>query len=237
VSGRKGTRERELQDAIAQSGHRPATRCVFRALLDRADFGTANIPPRFQPRSLDEVARWSGFSRATVKRQLDVLEEFGWVERKRGGHGRGDSTSYCLLEGRPLVKPQAVSGAERIRRWRERKAAQKRVTSGSETRYEEAQKKSQVPGQDTFSDGGHLGGRDGGVTASSRTSGSGSGSEVSVRGNDAAAVSDGASGGVVWPLVHRCRKCHGPVHRDLWEAGEHPDCERYRSPLQREESP
>lgn len=29
---------------------------------------------------------------------------------------------------------------------------------------------------------------------------------------------------ITWPPIHRCRVCHGPLHKTLWTAGQHPNC-------------
>ena len=40
-------------------------------------------------------------------------------------------------------------------------------------------------------------------------------------------------------IVHYCRKCRGPLHKSLWPAGEHSDCQDYGEPrnVPRDNSP
>ena len=126
------TREKELSQAIEKAAVPIADYRVYRALMGRADWNTAVIPVRFQPRSLAELAELSKLSVATVKRTLRHLQRHGWIERHRyitdkGIGGRGHPTRYRLDVGTDCdcapERPEPVNGAERTRRWRQRKKA------------------------------------------------------------------------------------------------------------------
>ena len=132
------TREKELSQAIEKASVPVSDYRVYQALLARADWKTALIPVRFQPRSLEELADLSKLSVATVKRTLGHLQRHGWIQRHRyltdkGIGGRGHPTRYRLDLGADCDcvpdRPAPLNGAERTRRWRERKkAAQGSVT-------------------------------------------------------------------------------------------------------------
>jgi predicted transcriptional regulator len=101
---RQQTREQELWDAILGAELTPADFRVYVTLLKLADFGTAEIPDRFQPRSLIKLAERCHVSLATVKRSVGHLQRHGWLERHRnitesGIGGRGHPTRYKLLLG------------------------------------------------------------------------------------------------------------------------------------------
>jgi DNA-binding Lrp family transcriptional regulator len=126
------TREKELSQAIEKAALPVADYRVYRALMGRADWNTAVIPVRFQPRSLAELAELSKLSVATVKRTLRHLQRHGWIERHRyitdaGIGGRGHPTRYRLDVGADCDcapdRPEPVSDAERAKRYRQRKKA------------------------------------------------------------------------------------------------------------------
>jgi hypothetical protein len=98
------TREQELRAAISKAFLPPRDYRIFMALFDRAEWGTAAIRDRFQPRSLKELAEWSRMSLANVKRGVGHLGRHGWIERHRhvsenGIGGRGHPTRYVLSNG------------------------------------------------------------------------------------------------------------------------------------------
>jgi len=102
---RQLTREQELWDAILGAEVTPSDFRVYVTLLKMADFGTAEIPDRFQPRSLVKLAERCHISLAGVKRSVGHLQRHGWLERHRnltpsGIGGRGHPTRYKLLAGR-----------------------------------------------------------------------------------------------------------------------------------------
>ena len=102
---RQQTREQELWDAILGAEVTPSDFRVFVTLLRLADYGTAEIPDRFQPRSLVKLAERCHISLAGVKRSVGHLQRHGWLERHRnltasGIGGRGHPTRYKLMIGR-----------------------------------------------------------------------------------------------------------------------------------------
>ena len=137
---RPPTQEQLLSTAIEKARMPARDYRVFRALFKRAAWGSAVIPAKFQPRSLKVIARdTGGLSEATVKRSLNHLEEHGWIVRARDAFkGRGHSTAYGLTIGEDCDcnsgRPEPKSGAERAKRYRDRKkAAQVPVTQGQES--------------------------------------------------------------------------------------------------------
>ena len=99
VMGAVLTRERELRKAVKQARLPPRDFKIFTVLLDRADFQTAEIPGRFQPKSLEALAGLCEMSKATLCRGLAHLEEERWLVRDRLAGGRGCSTRYTLALG------------------------------------------------------------------------------------------------------------------------------------------
>ena len=93
------TREQELRAAMREA--RMPARCykVYRELLDRAQYGTAEMTDAqgrsWGPRSLAELAGWVSMPDRTLLRVLDALEERGWIERRRPEvRGRRRHTTY-----------------------------------------------------------------------------------------------------------------------------------------------
>ena len=131
TAGKAPTREKEIRSAAHKARMPNGCYRVFFAMLDKADFGTAALRGPWQPRSVSDIAHWAEVSEATAKRALTDLERHGWIERRRNaGLGRGHKTSYAINLGVPWPEREssAVSGAERTRRWRERKVAHNGVT-------------------------------------------------------------------------------------------------------------
>ena len=98
------TNEQRLRAAIEDAEVPVRDYRIFMAIHYRADWKTAILPGRFQPRSLDDVARWAHMSRANVKYGLAHLELHGWISRGRklarsGAGGRGNATTYELRQG------------------------------------------------------------------------------------------------------------------------------------------
>jgi hypothetical protein len=114
----------EIRRASKQANLPHATVIVIDALLSHANWATGQIPAKWQPRSVDELARWAGVARSTCETALDTAEWFGWIERTRpDGLRRGASTTYQVRLGRPrpaVPRSGPLSGAERTRRWRQR---------------------------------------------------------------------------------------------------------------------
>jgi hypothetical protein len=74
---------RTLHNAIGLArGFSAADRYIYTRLLNRADWDTAVIPPRFQPRSQREIAAKDGVDLATVKASIAHLEHHGWLTRR-----------------------------------------------------------------------------------------------------------------------------------------------------------
>jgi hypothetical protein len=103
---RRQQREQKLRDAIhTAAGFTLADRWLFTTFLWIADFGTANLPPRFQPRSAADLAKRSHMSARQVKYSLSHLEQHGWIVRTRftetagAPGGRSHPTHYTLLQG------------------------------------------------------------------------------------------------------------------------------------------
>ena len=106
------TREQELKAAIDKADVTPSDFRIFVTLLWLSDFGTAEIPDRFQPRSLVKLAEHCHISLAGTKRSISHLQRHGWIERHRnvteaGIGGRGHGTRYKLLVGHDCDCKQA----------------------------------------------------------------------------------------------------------------------------------
>ena len=80
---RPQTREQELWAAILDAEITPADFRLYVRLLKLANFGTAEIPYQFQPRSLVKLSQLAHLSLATTKRSVAHLEKHGWLERHR----------------------------------------------------------------------------------------------------------------------------------------------------------
>ena len=124
------TREQELAAAIDRADLPPRDKEIWRQLFRRADWKTAVIPKRWQPKSLRDIARDAHMGVATVCRGLNHLESHGWIERHRTSPGRGHPTAYGLMAGADCdcltldgSKTEPVSDAERMRHYRARKKA------------------------------------------------------------------------------------------------------------------
>ena len=130
-------REHELRTAIEQARLPGRDYRIFMALFTRAEWKTAVIPNRFQPRSAAELAQWCGLSQATTLRGLTGLEHHGWIQRTRTpGGGRGHGTTYQPTAGRDYpasTRSEPATGAERTRKWRQR-LRQIDVTPGPDLR-------------------------------------------------------------------------------------------------------
>lgn len=113
ADSRQQTREQKLWAAILGADLTPSDFRVYVTLLKLADFGTAEIPARFQPRSLAKLAERCHISLAGVKRSVGHLQRHGWLERHRnitasGIGGRGHPTTYRLLAGRDCDCPKGA---------------------------------------------------------------------------------------------------------------------------------
>jgi hypothetical protein len=119
------TREVQLKKALAAARipHRDS-RIYTVLLLRRMQWKTGEIPDRFQPRSIAELAGLCGMSESTTLRGLSGLENNGWIIRERKPvRGRGHKTTYQLDTGRdypPKSAAEPKTGAERTRKWRQK---------------------------------------------------------------------------------------------------------------------
>ena len=127
---RQDTNEQKLRDAIHTATGLTvlADRWVFDTLLWTADFGTAFLPDRFQPRSLLQLAEKSFVSARQLKYSLDHLQRHGWLERHRvfsdtGIGGRGKPTRYVLCP-RPVLRLQTGQPVPQLRRLKRALSAQ-----------------------------------------------------------------------------------------------------------------
>jgi predicted transcriptional regulator len=128
------TREVELKRAIKAARLPSRDRNLFRDLLETANWKSAVLPDRFQPRNMDELARIAGVSTRTALRSVDHLEKHGWITRTRnpkpGRQGRAITYGFEVGESCWCTpdRPAAASGIDRTRKWRERKQRQICVT-------------------------------------------------------------------------------------------------------------
>jgi hypothetical protein len=89
--------------AVRNSNLPSTARLVMLVLSDRADAKTGVIPERHSP-SLADLAHDTDLGESTVKTQLGILEELGWVIRSRPDkklQGRYASTKYQIRVGDP----------------------------------------------------------------------------------------------------------------------------------------
>lgn len=77
-------------------------------LIDSADADTAAIPEQFTP-SLNDLARTTGLSNSTVKRELNRLEKDGWVIRDRPDPMKA-RTEFARTGYRLTVPPRPTVG-------------------------------------------------------------------------------------------------------------------------------
>jgi len=87
----------QLDDAIDVSGLPASDRAVFRALLKKADYGTADLPVKFTPTRQD-MARRTGLSLRQVNYSVRHLARHGWLAVS-GSTGRGHRPEYALAAG------------------------------------------------------------------------------------------------------------------------------------------
>jgi hypothetical protein len=88
------TRWHQLADAVGASNLRASDKSVFRYLLDKADFGTAELPPGFTPNQA-KIARQTSISRRQVTYAIDHLRRHGWVTTS-GTTAPGRTLGYSL---------------------------------------------------------------------------------------------------------------------------------------------
>jgi predicted DNA-binding transcriptional regulator len=120
----KRTREQELRNAIAKAGLLPRDFKVYIVLLDKTDHGIAKVNRDFPIRGIADLSGRCEMSPRGVLRALRHLAEHGWVNLARGWR---DPLTYQPLLGLPCQcrkrSREPLTGAERTRRWRERRAS------------------------------------------------------------------------------------------------------------------
>ena len=87
----------ERRDAITRSNLPASDKAGFRCLLDKADYATAELPPKFTPAQKD-IARQIGVTVRTVIRATQHLERHGWLQ-VTGTTGPGKTRRYTLSIG------------------------------------------------------------------------------------------------------------------------------------------
>lgn len=87
----------QLDDAIDAWGLPASDRSVFRCLLKRADWKTAELPPKFTP-DRPTIGRVTGLSLRQVHYSVRHLQRHGWLT-VGGATGRGHTRAYVLTIG------------------------------------------------------------------------------------------------------------------------------------------
>lgn len=87
----------QLADAIAASNMRASDKSVFRFLLDKADYRTAELPPKYTPPQ-HEIGRKTSIRPRQVTYAIDHLRRHGWLA-VTGKPGPGKTRNYTLLTG------------------------------------------------------------------------------------------------------------------------------------------
>jgi hypothetical protein len=87
----------QLADAIAASNMRESDKSVYRFLLDKADYATAELPPKFTP-PRKVIARKTSVSLRQVSYAIEHLKRHGWLTAT-GTTGPGKTLVYTLLAG------------------------------------------------------------------------------------------------------------------------------------------
>ncbi|WP_018502534.1 helix-turn-helix domain-containing protein [Parafrankia discariae] len=118
--GHRGTRapDQDVRRALLRSDLPGPARALVHTLLTVADYRTLTTPPEFTP-SLATLATISGYSEATVKRELNRLEVAGWVIRIRpavaDARARKTRTRYRMAVPAGLtVSPEESGGGLRV---------------------------------------------------------------------------------------------------------------------------
>ena len=87
----------QLLNAIRDSNMSAADTSVYRYLLDKADYGTALLPPEFTPRQ-QTISRKTRISLRQVKYAIGHLRRHGWLTTA-GKTGPGKTLAYSLAAG------------------------------------------------------------------------------------------------------------------------------------------
>jgi hypothetical protein len=86
-----------LADLIQDSGLPASDKSVYRFLLDRADYKSAELPAKFTP-TRKTIARKTSLSYSQVGYSTRHLERHGWLKTS-GKHGPGHPITYALTAG------------------------------------------------------------------------------------------------------------------------------------------
>jgi hypothetical protein len=93
----------QVNMGVRRSNLPPAARLIMFVLSDMAVAATGMIPAKHSP-SLTDLARETGHGESTIKAQLALLEQLGWVKRTRPSgaeRARKQPTYYQLAVGSP----------------------------------------------------------------------------------------------------------------------------------------
>ena len=104
----------QLAGAIGASNLAASDKSVFRYLLDRADYATAELPPKFTPKQAS-IAKQTSHSIRQVKYAIGHLRRHGWL-RAEGRTGPGRTLAYTLALGAGCDCPGRVHPPERVQR-------------------------------------------------------------------------------------------------------------------------
>ena len=101
----------QLADAIQASNLPASDKSVYRYLLDRADYGTAEMPAKFTPKQA-VIARKTSHSLRQVRYAIRHLERHKWLTAE-GRTGPGKSRRYTLSAAPAATAPAACTYPER----------------------------------------------------------------------------------------------------------------------------
>lgn len=121
-----------LDDEISESKLRPSARHLFRAVMTRHDWDTGEIPAH-RALSLTDMQHRTGHARRTVRDDLFLLQEEGWVSRlpppeDRSRREHQVTRMWIHLPGSPLMLKirQKLTGPDHRARRRAHQARQAR---------------------------------------------------------------------------------------------------------------
>lgn len=96
----------EVEHAVKRSALPPPARHLLLTLATWADADSAEIPLRFTP-SLSTLAEATGLDRSTIRRRLNLLEEHGWLVRRRPPGDTARTEHARTWYGLTIPDPQA----------------------------------------------------------------------------------------------------------------------------------
>jgi hypothetical protein len=153
----------QVNKAVRASNLPSAARLVMLVLSDMAEVKGGYIPAKHSP-SLADLAHQTGLGESTVKAQLTVLEELGWVRRTRPSgaeRARHQQTYYQLAVGLPGEERPALK-----RKPRARSKPSEETFEGQEQAIAEGQDIALEEGPETESEGQELADRGPGASSS-----------------------------------------------------------------------